>query len=52
MLYYPSSGTTMKNTTLITDFDNTLYDWFHTWFVSFNAMLVEIERVAEIPRSS
>jgi hypothetical protein len=41
----------MRKTTLITDFDNTLYDWFHTWYVSFNAMLVEIERISGIRRA-
>jgi phosphoglycolate phosphatase-like HAD superfamily hydrolase len=40
----------MRKTTLITDFDNTLYDWFHTWYLSFNAMLNEIERISEVPR--
>src|SRR5258706_15876134 len=41
----------MRKTTLITDFDNTLYDWFHTWYRSFNAMLVEIERISGVPRN-
>jgi FMN phosphatase YigB (HAD superfamily) len=40
----------MRKTTLITDFDNTLYDWFHTWYQSFNAMLIEIERISGVPR--
>jgi phosphoglycolate phosphatase-like HAD superfamily hydrolase len=41
----------MRKTTLITDFDNTLYDWFHTWYQSFNAMLTEIERISGVPRN-
>jgi phosphoglycolate phosphatase len=40
----------MKKTTLITDFDNTLYDWFHTWYRSFNAMLMEIERISGVSK--
>jgi len=35
-------------TTLITDFDNTLYDWFHMWNQSFQAMLEEVRRKVEI----
>lgn len=38
-------------TTLITDFDNTLYDWFHMWHQSFSAMLAEIERISGIDRA-
>ena len=41
----------MLSTTLITDFDNTLYDWFHMWYQSFSAMLDEIERISEIDRA-
>lgn len=41
----------MRKTTLITDFDNTLYDWFHTWYLSFNAMLMEIERIGGVSRN-
>lgn len=35
-------------TTLITDFDNTLYDWFRMWYLSFSAMLQEIKRISRI----
>jgi len=38
----------MRPTTLITDFDNTLYDWFHTWHQSFSAMLTEIRRISGV----
>jgi HAD superfamily hydrolase (TIGR01549 family) len=41
-----------RKTTLITDFDNTLYDWFHTWYRSFGAMLAEIERISGVPRNA
>lgn len=37
---------TPRKTTLITDFDNTLYDWFHVWHQSFDAMLTEIKRIS------
>ena len=33
---------------LITDFDNTLFDWVDVWFRSFSAMLKEISRISEI----
>jgi FMN phosphatase YigB (HAD superfamily) len=36
----------VQHTTLISDFDNTLYDWFQMWDRSFNAMLTEIRRVS------
>lgn len=38
-------------TTLITDFDNTLYDWFHMWHECFGAMLKEIVRISGIDES-
>ena len=41
----------MKPNTLITDFDNTLYDWFHMWYQSFRAMLDEIVRISGIPEA-
>ena len=37
-----------RKTTLITDFDNTLYDWFLVWHQSFSAMLCEIKRISGI----
>ena len=36
----------MPRTTLITDIDNTLYDWFHMWYQSFSAMLGEVKRIS------
>ena len=38
----------MRKTTLITDFDNTLYDWFHMWDQSFRPMLAEIVRISGV----
>lgn len=47
----PSTPTAASSkTVLITDFDNTLYDWFHMWHSSFNAMLTEIERISGFNR--
>lgn len=40
------STDTLQHTTLISDFDNTLYDWFHVWDRSFNAMLTEVKRIS------
>jgi len=34
---------------LITDLDNTLFDWFQIWHQSFTAMLGEIGRISGIP---
>ena len=42
----------MKPTVLISDFDNTLYDWFRMWHASFTAMLSEIERISGLKRES
>ena len=35
---------------LITDLDNTLYDWFDFWYHSFTAMLDQIVAISGIPR--
>jgi hypothetical protein len=35
---------------LITDLDNTLYDWFDFWYHSFTAMLDQIVVISGIPR--
>lgn len=34
---------------IITDLDNTLWDWFHAWYASFSAMLEHLERVSGVP---
>jgi phosphoglycolate phosphatase-like HAD superfamily hydrolase len=34
---------------LVTDLDNTLFDWFGIWYASFSAMLHEIVRISGIP---
>lgn len=35
---------------VIMDLDNTLYDWVHMWYESFNAMLLELVRISGIPQ--
>ncbi len=35
---------------LVTDLDNTLYDWFGIWHGSFEPMLREIVRISGVPR--
>ncbi|WP_438335465.1 HAD family hydrolase [Edwardsiella tarda] len=42
----------MKKTVLITDLDNTLFDWFSVWYNSFNAMLNKVVEISGIPRSN
>ena len=37
---------------VITDLDNTLYDWFAMWYAAFRAMLDEIVRLSGIPEES
>lgn len=37
---------------LITDLDNTLYDWVQMWYASFGAMLREIIRISGVPRET
>ncbi len=34
---------------LVTDLDNTLFDWFDIWYSSFSAMLNEIVRISNLP---
>lgn len=38
-------ATEMKKSVLITDLDNTLFDWFSVWFHSFNAMLNKVTEI-------
>ena len=35
---------------LILDFDNTLFDWFHTWYHSFSPFLDELLKISGVPR--
>jgi FMN phosphatase YigB (HAD superfamily) len=35
---------------VITDLDNTLYDWVQMWYSSFNAMLKELVQTSGVPR--
>lgn len=41
-----------KKTTLITDLDNTLFDWVELWVHCFSAMLGEIVRISGVPRET
>ena len=34
---------------LVTDLDNTLYDWFDIWHSSFSALLEEVARISGLP---
>lgn len=38
----------MKKSVLITDLDNTLFDWFSVWYHSFNAMLTKTIEISGI----
>lgn len=40
----------MNYKALITDVDNTLFDWFGLWHASFTAMLDEVIRISNVPR--
>lgn len=40
-----------KASLLVTDLDNTLYDWFEIWYGSFKPMLREIVRISGVPES-
>ncbi len=39
-----------RKTVLITDFDNTLFDWVELWLHSFSAMLDSIVQISGIPK--
>lgn len=45
-------GFFMKKTVLITDLDNTLFDWFEVWYNSFNAMLESVVNTSGISRET
>lgn len=40
----------MKKTALITDLDNTLFDWVNLWFTCFSSMLDGIVAISGLPR--
>jgi phosphoglycolate phosphatase len=40
----------MKKTALITDLDNTLFDWVELWLNSFSSMLDSIVDISGIPK--
>ncbi len=35
---------------LVTDLDNTLWDWFHTWHTSFSALLSRLTALSGVPQ--
>jgi phosphoglycolate phosphatase-like HAD superfamily hydrolase len=39
-------------TALITDLDNTLFDWADLWYKCFSTMLSEVERISGVPRET
>src|ERR1700724_2530764 len=39
-----------KVSLLVTDLDNTLWDWFEIWYRSFSALLEGIVRISGIPQ--
>ena len=39
-----------KVSVIVTDLDNTLFDWFESWFQSFSAMLKHLVRKSGVPR--
>ena len=41
-----------RKTTLITDLDNTLFDWVELWFNCFSPMLDEIVRISGVPKDT
>lgn len=42
-------GSTMQKRILITDVDNTLFDWVDIWYKSFSSMLVAVSNISGIP---
>lgn len=40
-----------KKSVLVTDLDNTTWDWFEAWFRSFSAMLEKLSNDSGVPRS-
>jgi len=42
-------GYSLKKSVLITDLDNTLYDWFTIWYESFSAMMTKASVISGVP---
>ncbi len=42
--------TKRKVSVIITDLDNTLFDWFEFWYQSFNSMLIKISEISGMPK--
>lgn len=47
-----SQGMTLMKKALITDVDNTLFDWVDVWYKSFSAMLDKVSEISGIPAPS
>lgn len=43
-------GEPLKKSLLVTDLDNTLWDWFQAWHTSFSAMLERLAALSGIPQ--
>lgn len=40
-----------KVSLFVTDLDNTLWDWFHAWHASFDALIGGVSRITGVPRT-
>lgn len=45
----PGDGNRSQVRLLITDLDNTLWDWFAAWYASFNAMVTRVAQDSGVP---
>lgn len=50
LLTMPSPATRPKISLLVTDLDNTLWDWFHAWHAQFTPLLDELESFTALDR--
>jgi phosphoglycolate phosphatase len=48
----PPSGTAPTIALVVTDLDNTLWDWFDAWYRSFTKLLSEVSRLSGVPVTS
>jgi phosphoglycolate phosphatase len=45
----PNNQKPQRISVLVTDLDNTLWDWVHTWHSTFNALLTKVSEISGIP---